>query len=297
VSSDPIRVSSEPILLKWEQYRRSIRWQEPQADQWGFHRGHYPEIVLDGLHGQLVLVPLGQSSPSLSSPFESVVVGVAGETEFYIGSNTYLLQQYDIIILDSNTPYTYANIGLTNALFFQYSSTSVAADEAAPETGQSSTADPAVGVTHVTWEENRRQFHWGLPLADTWGSHRFSGPHIRSKTLGGHLVRHPTGQSNPWHTGEVDAGVLLLLGESEFSMAGRIWPLKPLDILMIPANTPFIYTNVGLSEVLHLSFSRKLQPGSGTYYESDPGWPVRPDARKLDMARWPSKIRTLSLPK
>jgi hypothetical protein len=72
-----------------------------------------------------------------------------------------------------------------------------------------------------------------------------------------------------------------------------------LDILRIPGTMPFIYTNVGMADVLHLSFGPPRQPGqmgASTYYESDPGWPVRPDAKKLDLTKWPNRSTTVTLP-
>ena len=66
------------------------------------------------------------------------------------------------------------------------------------------------------------------------------------------------------------------MGELEFKAAGQIWALAPMDILVMPENMPYIYTNVGLSEVVFFDTRGRVKPGAKTiYYESDPGWPAR----------------------
>lgn len=222
----------EPLLYRWEECRRSIHWPEPS--KWGFHFGRYREVVFGSVHGNVVLVPSGQASTSLSSSVETLILGVTGESEFHVGSGGYVLKPYDILILGPRTSYTFKNVGLTSATFFQYSARTTSSEAQARGTESRSETDAGASVTHVPWEEYRREFHWGLPLADTWGSHRASGPHLKLQTLMGHLVRHPVGQSNPWHdaggNGSEGVGVLLMQGESEFDAAGRTWPLKPLDL-------------------------------------------------------------------
>ena len=72
--------------------------------------------------------------------------------------------------------------------------------------------------------------------------------------------------------------------EVEFKAGGREFALGPLDFLLIPAGTPYQYANYGLSEVVFLSIGGKLPAGKkGTYFASDPGWPIRADAETIEV--------------
>jgi quercetin dioxygenase-like cupin family protein len=91
------------------------------------------------------------------------------------------------------------------------------------------------------------------------------------------------GQTSPWHSVPSDVLWIQLLGEVEFTAAGELWPLRPLDILVIPANVPYIYTNVTFTEALFFDVFHKRPTGQkNLYWESDPGWPIREDAPLLD---------------
>jgi quercetin dioxygenase-like cupin family protein len=266
---------SQPVLLKWTEYRRSIAW---KGERWGFHRATYPEIAVPAVLARLELLPAGQAASTVRSDLESFVLCVEGETEFRSGSQVYPLERWDILAIGPNTPYEYANVSLRHSLLYR-----VSANPAGEDAGVA--AKSPSGVTHMQWREYRREFHWQLPLADTWGSHRSPGPHIPLETLRGHVVRQPAGQSCPWHAGPKTASsiFLQLSGETEFTAAGRIWSAQPLDLFMLPGGVPYIYTNVGLADAFFMTAGPKNFHGqSGVYYKSDPGWPVDPNAPTYD---------------
>jgi len=60
--------------------------------------------------------------------------------------------------------------------------------------------------------------------------------------------------------------------------------MKPMDLLLLPAGTPYTYTNYSRAETLFFSIGGKLPPGKkGIYFSADPGWPIRPDAPTMQV--------------
>ena len=77
--------------------------------------------------------------------------------------------------------------------------------------------------------------------------------------LRGHLVRDPAAQSTPWHYAPRDMMFTVIDNEVEFAAAGKCWPLKPMDMLVLPAGTPYKYTNYSRMETLFFSIGGNLQ--------------------------------------
>lgn len=279
-----------PRFHNWDDYRRMGDWELPKADTWGFHRVKYPQVDGSAMYGHVVRVLPGQASPEQSHPVDIFFVAISGEVELYVGSTIYALRPHDLLKVDAGTPYRYLNVGFSDALFFNIfakpdgtSETSREAGGAASgTTGQRAGNDPTGGITHMRWEEYRRELNWSLvPKADVWGFHRGDFPMMRSEKLNCHTVRHPAGQSSPWHALPGDNFIMVLLGELEVRAAGRVFILKPLDVVWIPGNLPYKYSSVGQSEALIFGMFVKWPgyrekrdpvtpaPGS-TYYDPEP---------------------------
>ncbi len=268
-----------PVLLKWNEYRRALVW---DSSAWGFHRGWYQEIDADQLTGQVILLPAAQGIRPEAKPGASVFVGVKGDVAITVQEMTYVVGAYDVLSIPANMPFSYVNIDLESALLFMMVAKAGKAAEGTPASLGDWHESPKSPV-YMPWQEVRRQFTWQLPRAEGWGSHRGTGPHVFSGTLSGHLVREPSAQSSPWHAPSRDIIFIQLAGEVEFTAAGRRWHLEPLDLFMMPANVPYVYTNIGLVESLFCDTGGRVRAGSTTvYWESDPGWPIGTQAEVLE---------------
>jgi len=263
----------DPVYQPWQAYRRAFKWAAGQDKGSGFQRLEYPTLEAPLVRGQLLVLPTGQGAPLQTRQTDTVYLCVEGELEFVVGDAIFALNPLDLISIPAGTSYRFINVALAQAqaCFIEAKNDGAAASAVVSKT-------PAA-PNHMVWERYRRDFRWTLPLAEKWGYHRGSGPLIISDGLRGHTVRQPPGQSTPWHYAPRDMLFMGIHHEVEFKAGGREFRLAPLDFLLIPAGTPYQYTNYALSEVVFLSIGGKLPPGKkGTYFASDPGWPIRADA-------------------
>jgi quercetin dioxygenase-like cupin family protein len=265
----------EPTHMIWQAYRRNFALVTPEGKGWGHQRIEYPAIHGTDFFGHWTALPAAQSAISHTASGDVVYLSVEGEIEFTVDGVLYPLKPLDLLSVPAHMPRSYVNVGLKNALFFgtyaknQHGPSMIAAD---------------ARVELMSWENSRRDFHWTLPLAERWGYHRGSGPLIRPPMLRGHLVRDPAAQSTPWHYAPRDMMFTVIDNEVEFAAAGKCWPLKPMDMLVLPAGTPYKYTNYSRMETLFFSIGGMLPPGKkGVYFSADPGWPIRPDAPTMQV--------------
>jgi quercetin dioxygenase-like cupin family protein len=268
----------EPVYQRWSDYRRAFKWAGADNGAIGSTILEYPAIEAPLVRGRMLMVPTAQSAPRHVDDNDTVFLCVEGEVEFTIGSQTLLLEPLDLVSIPAGTAFSYVNLGLANALLCGIYAR---ADGKSPAPAAPKSDSPAM---HMKWEQYRRDFHWTLPLAEHWGYHRGSGPLIISEGLRGHTVRIPTAQTTPWHYAARDMLFMGIQHEVAFKAAGREFALGPLDFLIIPAGTPYAYVNYGLSECVFFSIGGKLPAGKkGTYFAADPGWPIRADARTLQV--------------
>ena len=264
----------DPVYMRWQDYRRAFAWRVG-AERPGENRLEYPAIEAPLVKGRVIVVPAGNAAPEQVDKAGAVFLAVEGETEFTVAGERYALKPLDLLSIPAGTRYSYMNVGLTNAL--------LCGIFAKPDPKEPSAA-PTKPIMHMAWAHYRRDFHWTLPLAERWGYHRGSGPLIIADDLRGHTVRIPTGQTTPWHYAARDMLFMGISNEVEFKAGGGEWPLGPLDWLIVPAGTPYTYTNYALAECVFFSIGGKLPPGrKGTYFASDPGWPIRADAETMDV--------------
>lgn len=133
----------------------------------------------------------------------------------------------------------------------------------------------AGGVVYMKWSEYRREITFGpreeggavhLYKADVFGFIRAVSPWIESSTLWGHTARQPPGQSCPMHSVPSDVLFAGLAGEFEFRVPGRRFRLAPLDLLMLPNNMPYVYSNFGMADALFFDILERTVPRAPTTY-------------------------------
>ncbi len=265
----------EPAYMLWQDYRRDFKRVTPKGKDWGFQRIEYPAIDGADFFGRWNTLPRAQSIPTHSEPGDVVYLSVEGDLEITVGDTLFALKSLDMLAVPANMPRSLLNVGRKDVFYFGIYATNE---------GGAKTVAAGAEVELMTWEHSRRDFHWTLPLAERWGYHRGSGPLIRPAMLRGHLVRMPTAQQTPWHYAPRDLVFTVIDNEVEFSAANKVFPLKPQDMLVVPAGTPYRYANYGRNEVLFLSIGGKLPPGKkSAYFTEDPGWPIRPDAPTMEV--------------
>jgi quercetin dioxygenase-like cupin family protein len=104
--------------MRWQEYRRTINMQLPQADTWGFHRGGYPWIEAATIQAHVVRISGGQVCPPHSVPVDVVIILLVGEVEWSIESSLYALAPFDLLMIPANSVYSFMNVGLGEAMFF-----------------------------------------------------------------------------------------------------------------------------------------------------------------------------------
>jgi mannose-6-phosphate isomerase-like protein (cupin superfamily) len=119
-NAPPERLQTESIQYKWEDYRRTISWNLPNADTttWGRHRGGYQWIRANGFRARIVNLPAGQTGDWHSADLDGIFMQMVGETECYVGTELYLQKPQDILMIPANNMYNFRNIGLGPSLFF-----------------------------------------------------------------------------------------------------------------------------------------------------------------------------------
>jgi quercetin dioxygenase-like cupin family protein len=261
-------VTREPFYQLWKDYRRNFTW---AGSGNGYHRMEYPAVPGASFDGRMLVLPTGQGIEEMVAQGDIVYQLFDGDVDFVVDGALYPSGYLDLIAIPAGSTFSCTNVGLTNAVLCGLF--------AHPD---SATGDTATAVEHMVWDAYKRDFRWTLPLAEQWGYHRGSGPLIRPPGLRGHTVRMIPGQSTPWHYAPRDLMFMPIDGEVEFEAANGVWPLGKWDMLLVPAFTPYKWSNYGLKEVVFLSIGGKLEPGKkGAYFDGNPGWPIRPDASRL----------------
>jgi hypothetical protein len=142
-------------------------------------------------------------------------------------------------------------------------------------------------VELLKWGEYKRAIAWNLPLADQWGMRRGQAPYLISEIVKGHTVLQPPGQSTPWHLTSRDLIFVGLSGSVEFEAAGQVWALGTADLLMLPGNIPYKYSNHALETAVFFDIGSVYgtgtkDPPTRVYFQRDPGWPVDLDTPELE---------------
>ena len=247
----------QPVYRRWKDYRRMITWKSPDEPTWGSRQGVYPPLETSQLQAQVVRIPAGQGAPLYQAPSELIIVQVVGQLDFTIGTELHIVKPFDMLVLPANTPHEVFNAEFEDALFF------VVHDR--PPAGEPYSTDPFGGaeqssepptdaeITHLKWDDYRRQVDYRGGLSGVYGYHRGVYPIVETATMRGHPVRVPGGQGSPWKTVRGDAIYIGLVGEVEIYGNSfdepEAYPLGPLDLLMMPPPVG-AFQNPGLSDAV-----------------------------------------------
>lgn len=263
---------SEPALHPWDEVRRLFAWHGEGGNSrrsWLEYRG----LNASDFSARNFMLPAAHVYTSEGHGGDAILLGVRGAIEVAADGMHFPLNALDMVVIPAGTPYECIDVGGSNSMWC-----GIFADEAPRPLPVSRPS-----LAQMTWASSLERFQWTLPFGDRLGFRRASGPYLDTGQLRGHTARQPPGQSTPWHEIPRDILFMPLVNEVEFCAAGKTWPLQPLDGLLVPAHTPYIYTNYGFEEVVFLSMGGKVPPGGKSiYYGADPGWPVRQDAEVLD---------------
>ncbi len=274
---DETATGAEPDLSRWADYRRTLRWTDPGA-AWGNHVGAYEGLRSTNCHARTILVPVGQASEPTLSPGIVFMLVLNGAIEVRTDENSVVAERHDIVRLKPDVKHSYGNCGLGDALLTRFD---VEPREPIPGLALPVSDEPLVHMDAAS----RRNFRWThLTWGDRWGYHRGTAPLEGWAHAAGHLVRQPVGQSSPWHSSAAEIFFLQLAGEVEFTACGQRWLLQPLDLFRMPGDAPYTYTNVGSEEVWFYDLVIRERSDDPTYYAGDPGWPIRSDAKLLDVS-------------
>lgn len=272
-------IRTEPGHLSrmgWDEYRTGMTARGGGEGGPGSGWIQYPAIRGKSIHGRLAILPAGHEVSDMVAGADLVILAMNGHTEIEIDGTIHRLDLHDMAMLPSGTRYIWRNPSLTNGqCYFTYGCSAPDFSDAAASNGGSPV------IEH--WVDYARDFKWTLPRSDTWGYRRGSGPYFGLPMLRGHTVRQPIGQTTPWHYAPRDLLFTVVSGEIAFHCGNRIHTLGPRDMLIIPAEMPYRYQNSGIEEVFFLSIGGALIEGKkGRYFEEDPGWPIRDDAKTLN---------------
>jgi quercetin dioxygenase-like cupin family protein len=121
LEDEPVAAAPLPAAhqLSWATYRREFRSAIlPRAEIFGHHRLSGPHTPLRTLLGHAVRVPPNQASPWHEVPRDLLFVQIDGEIDFASAGAITTLQPADLLLVRAGTPYSYANHGFSDALFF-----------------------------------------------------------------------------------------------------------------------------------------------------------------------------------
>ena len=91
---------------------------------------------------------------------------------------------------------------------------------------------------HMRWQDYRRAFTWRAG-AERPGENRLEYPAIEAPLVKGRVIMVPAGNAAPEQADKAGAVFLAVEGETEFTVAGKRYALKPLDLLIRPRQPGF----------------------------------------------------------
>jgi quercetin dioxygenase-like cupin family protein len=245
-------------------------WNLPGQGGWGTFRGVYAPLQTPYQEAIIVRLPSGQTGPIHKASSELVLLMLHGAMDFIVGDHRYEVEQHDLLIVPADTPFRVSNPNFEHALFF---SVHDRGDDEAPYTMTYKLNDDDEGwdipagaeVTHMRWEDYRRQAHYRGGGSDRFGFHRGVFPFVETEHMRGHSVLVPPGQGSPWHTFPGDSIFVGLIGAIEVYSDTTVYPLGPCDVLRVV--TPlYSLQNVGLENALYFSIGSKRRKGEKPVY-------------------------------
>lgn len=246
-------------LVAWTGYRRQLAWQDTESD--GFRIALGPSIQARGLSARLIRLPPGPGGTGayLDSASDRIWLQVRGDLELGIGAVDLALAARDLAYLPAGEPLRLTSIGEAEAVGLEIT--------IEPTGGEPEVAAPAAFAHR--WADYAPRVRWDLPLARQWGFARGSFPPISIPGAWAHLMRHLPGQSAPVHSIPTDLIFIGLEEIAEFEILGETYNLGPYDLMVVPADTPYKYSNYGFAEAIFLDVGLTAAPGHRSRYFID----------------------------
>ncbi|CAN5326148.1 hypothetical protein BH09PSE6_BH09PSE6_08850 [soil metagenome] len=261
-----------PISLRWAEAKLGAEWiegttKDPHSQAFAYAMLQAPETTM-----RPILIPSGTTYSGGQAKADKVFLIMDGALDITVDDRAESYGEHDLVAVTAGTRFTLANPGLDGAVVC----------EIAAKTNARTDVDAAPPA--MRFQEYKNRFSWTLPWAERFGYHRGSGPLIVTDEIRGHTVRMPVGQATPWHYAARDLMFMGIHNEVTFMADGQSFPLRRFDMLLIPSGVPYSYKNVDFGEAFFISIGGKLIPGNkGTYFDADPGYPVNPAARTLEV--------------
>jgi mannose-6-phosphate isomerase-like protein (cupin superfamily) len=259
-------------LVAWTGYRRQLAWQDTEGD--GFRIALGPSIEARGLSARLIRLPPGPGGTGayLDSAADRIWLQVRGDLELGIGAVNLALTARDLAYLPAGEPLRLTSIGEVEAVGLEIT--------IEPAGGDPEPARPAAFAHR--WADYSPKVRWDLPLASQWGFARGSFPPISIPGAWAHLMRHLPGQSAPVHSIPTDLIFIGLEEIAEFEILGETYNLGPYDLMVVPADTPYKYSNYGFAEAIFLDVGLTAAPGHRSRYFIDGAGKEGNDDREPD---------------
>ncbi len=248
-------------------------WTLPlRADEIGFIRGKCSMVHGTAFNAGVVLILMGQTTPVHSNTGEHIIFQLDGEVEFEIEGEAYPLEPRDMLFIPANAAYAYTNTGRETAGFISI----IAKLDTWPpkatyfDDWPKPRADTS-GPARQPWilKSRDQQPTWTLPRADTVGFLRAKCNGMDGTWFNAGVVFMQLGQTTPLHSSNAEHIIYLLDGEIEFTIEGEPYPLLPDDMLFIPADAKYVYTNMGRKQAAFITVLSRIDswPHKGTYYD------------------------------
>jgi hypothetical protein len=240
--------------ISWVEYRRRIEWR--QGNSSGFRVAVGPRVEAHGLWARVIRLPAGPDGcdSDLDSQYDRIWLQVRGKLELTSGDTRLFLSSRDLAYLPGRQPLTLMTVGSAEAIALEVS---VPTAERTP--------DSELPILHA-YRDYASQVSWDLPLARQWGYIRGSFPAIRTPTAWAHLMRMLPAQTSPVHSIPSDLIFIGLEETTEFEILGSYYELGPCDLMIVPAETPYKYSNYGFSETIFLDVGLAAPAGHTARY-------------------------------
>jgi quercetin dioxygenase-like cupin family protein len=247
-------------------------WTLPRAREVGFIRAKCTPMHGTALSAGVVMILTGQTTPLHSSNAEHIIFQLDGEVAFEIEGERYALESRDMLFIPADAPYSYTNTGRDTATFISIIAN---LDSLPPKSTYYDKTPPPRGETNDSsgppsiLKSRDQQPTWTLPRADTVGFLRAKCNGMDGTWFNAGVVFMPIGQTTPLHSSNAEHIIYLLEGEIEFTIESEPYPMLPGDMLFIPANAKYVYTNMGREQAAFITVLSKVDswPHTGTYYD------------------------------
>jgi quercetin dioxygenase-like cupin family protein len=242
-----------PAHLPWEESRTTLHWHAPGPDApWFLQHALYAPIATTAIQARIYRLPPGHSSPEHRRDIDRIIVHVAGEVTWKIGSRRLTAKPFDVFVLPAGMPRSPFNPGVVDALFVVVYERRTAA-EPAPERSDGD-------VPYLDWASYRRQVVWEQAGGgDELAARRGLFPAIEATAMTGRLVRVPSGYDSSLPVTGGESIVVGLRGDLELRAGSTTYSLGALDLM---AATPLLSgpRNLGLGEGLYFTVAAKESP-------------------------------------